>query len=79
MSRLRNLKFMNVAEFGEACNGPNISGVNSFITNYFNNFQFFIISATMQNEMKAILQMKKLDSYLIKLLGSQAKKGNNIQ
>jgi HAD superfamily hydrolase (TIGR01549 family) len=60
-------------------NAPYISGAYSFITNYFNKYQFFIISATPQNEMRAILQMKKIDSYFIKVLGSPAQKDYNIK
>ena len=57
---------------------PYVLGAYEFIRKYYQEYSFFIVSATPQNEIETIVKLKGLNTYFIKVLGSPTLKDNNI-
>ena len=58
---------------------PYVKGVYEFITKYYNKYEMFIASATPDDEIKKIVNKKKISKYFKEIFGSPQKKNSIVK
>ncbi len=56
-----------------------IYGIKNFLKNNYNNYNFFISSATPTKELLEIIEYKKISKYFVEIMGSPKKKTEHIK
>ncbi len=64
---------------GEVIKCPYIKGAREFIEAYYNDYMFFIVSGTPDDEIKLIVERKGLSSYFKEVCGTPKKKGEWVR
>lgn len=65
--------------FDKVCKAPFVAGAQEFLSKYYKKLSLFVVSATPQNELRAIIAARKMQLYFTDVLGAPASKTDNIR
>lgn len=65
--------------FDQVCNAPFVAGAEEFLNRYCRRLPLFVVSATPQDELRAIITARNMEPFFAGVLGAPTSKADNIR